>query len=118
MIGEAIYISLYEIINPKGSLIGLIKYFYFYSISNSKQTIAEGNRFASLEDVVRDSPAVQIYMTCYSTCNFVQTFSLSHLNRVSSCEVDHNLAGHTTRHTPILVIVAVQKLQNQLKRIN
>ena len=56
-------------------------------------------------------------MTCYSTCNFVQTFSLSHLNRVLSCEVDHNLAGHTTRHTPILVIVAVQKLQNQLKRI-
>jgi hypothetical protein len=29
----------------------------------------------------------------YSTCNFVQTFGLSHLNRVLSCEVDHNLAS-------------------------
>ena len=56
-------------------------------------------------------------MTCYNTCNFVQTFSLSHLNRVLSCEVDHNLAGHTTRHTPTLVGIAVQKLQNQPKRI-
>ena len=56
-------------------------------------------------------------MTCYSTCNFVQMFGLSHLNRVLSCEVDHNLAGHTTRHTPILVVIAVQKLQYQLKPI-
>ena len=43
-------------------------------------------------------------------------FGLSHLNRVISCEVDHNLATNTTRHTPILVI-AVQKLQYQLKPI-
>jgi hypothetical protein len=54
-------------------------------------------------------------MTCYSTCNFVQTFGLSHLNRVLSCEVDHKLAGHMTRHTPILVVIAVQKLQYQMK---
>ena len=56
-------------------------------------------------------------MTCYSTCNFVQTFGLSHLNRVLSCVVDHNLAGHTTRYTPILIVIAVQKLQYQLKPI-
>ena len=53
----------------------------------------------------------------YSTCNFVQTFGLSHLNRVLSCEVDHNLVRHTTRHTPILVFIEVQKLQYQLKPI-
>ena len=47
----------------------------------------------------------------------MQTFGLSHLNRVLSCEVDHNPAGHTTRHTPILIVIAVQKLQYQLKPI-
>jgi hypothetical protein len=31
--------------------------------------------------------------------------------------MEHNLAGHTTRHTPILVVIAVQKLKYQLKPI-
>ena len=44
-------------------------------------------------------------------------FGLSHLNRVLSFEMEHNLAGHTTRHTPILVVIAVQKLKYQLKPI-